>query len=106
MPDEPRRIYWDACVFLDYIEGAPQWMPILDALLEQASETADLVIYTSTVSITDGDGAEPPGGGVSHDGRQAAEELARSPIQRPRSVYGETEAVPDLIAARTTSSVA
>jgi predicted nucleic acid-binding protein len=28
-------------------------MPILDALLEQASETDELVIYTSTVSITE-----------------------------------------------------
>jgi hypothetical protein len=53
MPDEPKRIYWDACVFLDYIEGAPQWMPILDALLEQASETDELIIYTSAVSITE-----------------------------------------------------
>lgn len=53
MPDEPKRISWDACVFLDYIEGAPQWMPILDALLEQASGTDELVIYTSTVSITE-----------------------------------------------------
>lgn len=53
MPDEPKRIYWDACVFLDDIEGAPEWMPILDALLEQASETEELVIYTSTVSITE-----------------------------------------------------
>jgi predicted nucleic acid-binding protein len=53
MPDEPERIYWDACVFLDYIEAAPQWMPTLDALLEQASETDDLVIFTSSVSITE-----------------------------------------------------
>lgn len=53
MPDEPKRIYWDACVFLDYVEGAPKWMPVLDALLEQASESDELVIYTSTVSITE-----------------------------------------------------
>jgi predicted nucleic acid-binding protein len=53
MPEEPKRIYWDACVFLDYIEGAPQWMPTLDALLEQASETDELVIYTSTISISE-----------------------------------------------------
>src|SRR5262245_60902861 len=53
MSDEPKRIYWDACVFLDYIEGAPEWMPILEALLEQASETEELMIYTSTVSITE-----------------------------------------------------
>jgi predicted nucleic acid-binding protein len=53
MPEEPTRIYWDACVFLHYIEGTEQWLPILDALLEQASESSDLVIYTSTLSITE-----------------------------------------------------
>jgi predicted nucleic acid-binding protein len=53
MPDNPKSIYWDSCVFLHYIEGTPQWMPILDALLEEASETKDLVIYTSSVSITE-----------------------------------------------------
>src|SRR5687768_1929140 len=53
MPDEPKRIYWDACVFLHYIEGTPRWMPILDSLLEEATETTGLVIYTSTLSITE-----------------------------------------------------
>ena len=53
MPDEPRRIYWDSCVFLHYIEGTPKWMPILDALLEEASETKGLIIVTSTISITE-----------------------------------------------------
>jgi hypothetical protein len=33
MPEEPKRIYWDSCVFLLYIEGTPEWMPILDSLL-------------------------------------------------------------------------
>ena len=53
MPDEPKRIYWDSCVFLHYIEGAPEWMPTLDSLLDQASETKDLIIVTSTLSITE-----------------------------------------------------
>ncbi len=53
MPDEPKRIYWDACVFLDYIEGTPQWMPVLDALLEQAAERQSIVIYTSSISVTE-----------------------------------------------------
>lgn len=53
MPDEPRRVYWDACVFLHYIEGTQEWMPILDALLEEASESKGLVIVTSSVSITE-----------------------------------------------------
>lgn len=53
MPDEPKRVYWDACVFLHYIEGAPQWMQTLDSLLEDASETKGLVIFTSTMSIVE-----------------------------------------------------
>lgn len=53
MPNEPSRVYWDSCVFLHYIEGTPEWMPILDSLLEEASETKGLIIVTSTVSITE-----------------------------------------------------
>ncbi len=51
MPDEPRLIYWDSCIFLDYIEGSAHWMPILDSLLDQASATGEIVIVTSTLSI-------------------------------------------------------
>lgn len=25
MPDEPRQIYWDADVFLSYVNGIPHW---------------------------------------------------------------------------------
>jgi predicted nucleic acid-binding protein len=53
MPEEPKRIYWDSCVFLLYIEGTPEWMPILDSLLEEASETRGLIIVTSPLSITE-----------------------------------------------------
>lgn len=53
MPDEPRGIYWDSCVFIHYIEGTKEWMSILDALLDEASQGNRLVILTSTVSITE-----------------------------------------------------
>jgi predicted nucleic acid-binding protein len=53
MPDESRYIYWDSSVFLHYIQGTAEWIPILDSLLEEASETKGLVIVTSTVSITE-----------------------------------------------------
>ncbi len=53
MLDQSRRIYWDSCVFLHYIEGTPEWLPVLDALLEEASESNELVIVTSSVSITE-----------------------------------------------------
>ena len=51
MPDEPRLVYWDSCVFLHYIDGTPERLPILDALLDEASTTNDLDIVTSTLSI-------------------------------------------------------
>jgi predicted nucleic acid-binding protein len=53
MPDDPTAIYWDACIFLLYIEGSQEWMPILDSLLDRASATREIVIVTSTLSIVE-----------------------------------------------------
>lgn len=53
MPDEPTMIYWDACVFLHYIEGTPKWMPILDSLIDDANKTGAIGIVTSTLSIVE-----------------------------------------------------
>lgn len=54
MPNEPRRIYWDANVFLDYINGAPQWLPILDAILAEVERSQGRIeIVTSTISIVE-----------------------------------------------------
>lgn len=53
MPNEPNPIYWDTSVFLDYFAGTQEWMPILDALLDEASRAGSSVIVTSTVSITE-----------------------------------------------------
>lgn len=53
MPDPIELIYWDACVFLDYIEGSPAWMPILDAILEDVSASGNLIIVTSTLSLVE-----------------------------------------------------
>jgi predicted nucleic acid-binding protein len=53
MPDGPRRIYWDSCVVLHYIEGTPKWMPVLDSLLDDASRSNELVINTSSGSIVE-----------------------------------------------------
>jgi len=46
-------IYWDSSVFLHYIEGTAKWMSILDALIDEASKTGNLVIVTSTFSIVE-----------------------------------------------------
>jgi predicted nucleic acid-binding protein len=53
MPDAPKPIYWDTSVFLDYFAGTQAWMPILDALLDEASRAGKIVIVTSTVAITE-----------------------------------------------------
>ena len=48
------RIYWDACVWLSYINGYADRQPILDALLADSnSPTGQRHIVTSTISQTE-----------------------------------------------------
>jgi len=51
MPD-PRKVYWDACNFLSYINGVPDRTPVLEELLRQ-SKAREIRIFTSTVSIVE-----------------------------------------------------
>src|SRR5579875_3112539 len=53
MPGKSRRIYWDANVFLHYIEGTAAYFTTLQGLLRQASTDNDLEIVTSTLSIAE-----------------------------------------------------
>jgi predicted nucleic acid-binding protein len=54
MPDARRLVYWDANVFLDYIEGNPTRLPVLDALLDDsANPRGTIQIVTSTISIVE-----------------------------------------------------
>lgn len=46
---EPRRIYWDACVFLSYINGVPARIGVIDELLKQA-RAGDFELLTSSLS--------------------------------------------------------
>lgn len=48
MPDK-RRIYWDACVFLAYINGDGDRIGILDPLLDEARD-GEIELLTSMVS--------------------------------------------------------
>lgn len=51
MPSPRRRIYWDAPVWLSYINGDIDRLPTLDALLaDSSSDSGNVEIYTSTVS--------------------------------------------------------
>jgi predicted nucleic acid-binding protein len=49
MPDKPRRIYWDACVPMSYINAIPGRVPIIDELLRQA-RAGEIEIVTSVLS--------------------------------------------------------
>ena len=51
MPDDLQVIYWDANVALSYLNGIPDRLPDLDALLEQSGR--EFQIVTSTVSIVE-----------------------------------------------------
>lgn len=48
----PDRFYWDACVFLSYINGVSDRLPVLDDFLSRARK-AEFEIVTSTWSITE-----------------------------------------------------
>jgi predicted nucleic acid-binding protein len=51
MPSPKRRIYWDAPVWLSYVNGDVDRLPTLDALLADSSSTSGAIeLYTSTVS--------------------------------------------------------
>ena len=47
-----RKIYWDACVFLSIIEGHPDRIPIIEAIVDDCKR-GTLEIFTSTLSIAE-----------------------------------------------------
>ncbi|MGC1378165.1 MAG: PIN domain-containing protein [Anaerolineales bacterium] len=47
---EPSFLYWDANVFLSYINNDPQRFPVLDAILEAVETTKTQRIVTSVLS--------------------------------------------------------
>jgi predicted nucleic acid-binding protein len=49
MPGDPRRIYWDACVPLSYINAIPERVLIIDELLRQA-RAGEFELVTSVLS--------------------------------------------------------
>ena len=49
MPGNHKSVYWDANVFLSYVNAAPGRMPVLNALMEQAA-AGEITIYTSALS--------------------------------------------------------
>lgn len=53
MPDRRHLVYWDSCVFLDYVNGVAEKSPTLDALLDRAGPRGHIEIVTSTLSIAE-----------------------------------------------------
>ncbi len=52
-PKQPHYIYWDSCVFLDYIQKTPGRVQIIDDLWREIAQDKDAKIITSTVSIVE-----------------------------------------------------
>lgn len=52
MGGNPPRIYWDANVFLLYLDGDPHWLPTLDVLMHAAIQ-GEILLYTSVLSQTE-----------------------------------------------------
>src|SRR4051812_27715859 len=49
MPDDHRRVYWDACVALSYINAVPGRLVIIEELLRQA-RAGEFELLTSVLS--------------------------------------------------------
>jgi predicted nucleic acid-binding protein len=49
---KPKRVYWDACVFLSLIEGHKDRLPTLQAILGDMDK-GNVEIFTSALSITE-----------------------------------------------------
>ena len=48
LDDARKSIYWDACVWLSYINEIPERMPTIDAILDDsANPDGDLHLFTS-----------------------------------------------------------
>lgn len=53
MPGNPPLVYWDSCVFLSYFNAEPLRLPIIEALLHNASVDRSIEIVTSSISIAE-----------------------------------------------------
>lgn len=49
MPESPRIVYWDSCVFLSYVNEYPDRIPVLDVLLDESSK-GSIKLHTSTLA--------------------------------------------------------
>jgi predicted nucleic acid-binding protein len=52
MPSEPRRIYWDSCLYISCIERTPGRCTVLDAIIE-AAKARDVVLVASALVLAE-----------------------------------------------------
>ncbi len=54
MPPDVRRIYWDACVFISYLNDDPERAPTIEALLAESSDPEhSREVVTSTYTLVE-----------------------------------------------------
>ena len=83
---DQQNVYWDANVFLHYVDGMAECLPVLDALLS----SNEVTIYTSVMSIV-----EVSFGGVEQTGRllgPAVEDLINGLWADPGVIVVECQA--------------
>lgn len=49
MPDDPRRVYWDSCVPLSYLNNVAERIPTIEELFKQA-RAEEIELLTSSIS--------------------------------------------------------
>jgi hypothetical protein len=52
MPASRSYVYWDACVFIDYLQKAPSRIAVLDSIVAEA-RNGQLLLVTSTLSMVE-----------------------------------------------------
>jgi len=67
--DPPLKYYWDACVFVSFIEGTTDRLSTIESMLEDC-ENATIEIYTSMITIVEVAYAK-----AEKDGRLLSEEV-------------------------------
>jgi len=52
MPSDPKRIYWDSCVFISYLQRDADRVDVLDRIVDRA-ENGDIVLVISAMVIAE-----------------------------------------------------
>ena len=53
MPNDQELIYWDACIFLAYVNGEAERLQVIDAILAEIENNDKQKIITSIISVVE-----------------------------------------------------